>query len=325
MDTRKTKSYLKTLGKVIVTTFTGFINDNGLKLSAALAYYTVFSLAPLLILIISIASIVFEQDALNDTLYPQIKGYIGTDAAAQVQTMVKSLQFSGKTGFALISGIVVLLLGASSIFVEIQDSLNIIWRVKAKPKKGWLKLLQNRFLSFSLILGLGFLLMASLMVNLAINALSDKLAHFLPGITHLLLNGINLVVTLLVIAVLFGVIFKFLPDVRIKWRDVRSGAIFTAIFFIIGQALIGLYLSYSAQASAYGAAGSIVVILVWIYYTATILYIGAEFTQVYAEACGSVIEPAEFAVHIRQTEVEQKVEKLPPQNPHLRGHLKRVK
>lgn len=315
-------AYFKQLGKVIVATFTGFINDNGLKLSAALAYYTVFSLAPLLILVISIGSIVFREDALNNTLYPHIKGYIGADAAAQVQSMVKSLQLSGKTGFALISGIAVLLLGASSIFVEIQDSLNIIWRVKAKPKKGWLKLLQNRFLSFSLILGLGFLLMASLVVNLAINALSDKLAHFLPGVTHLVLNGINLVVTLIVIATLFSIIFKFLPDVKIKWRDVRSGAIFTAVFFIIGQLLIGLYLKYSAQGSAYGAAGSLIVILVWIYYTSGILYIGAEFTEVYAEARGSVIEPAEFAVHVQQTEVEHEVSTLPPQNPDLQNDLK---
>lgn len=317
------KAYFKELGKVIVAAFMGFINDNGLKLSAALAYYTVFSLAPLLILIISIASIVFKQDALNNTLYPQIKGYIGADAAAQVQSMVKGLQFSGKTGFALVSGIVVLLIGASSIFVEIQDSLNIIWRVKAKPKKSWLKLVQNRFLSFSLILSLGFLLMASLLVNFLINALSEKLAHFIPGVTHLFLNALNLVVTLIVIAVLFGIIFKFLPDVKIKWRDVRSGAVFTALFFVIGQVLIGLYLSFSAQGSTYGTAGSLIVILVWIYYTSTILYIGAEFTQVYAEARGSEIEPAEFAVHVQQTEVEHEVVKLPPQNPHLQGNLQR--
>jgi membrane protein len=317
------KAYFRELGKVIVATFSGFINDNGLKLSAALAYYTVFSLAPLLILVISIASIVFKQDALNNTLYPQIKGYIGAEAAAQVQNMVKSLQFSGKTGFALISGIVVLLLGASSIFVEIQDSLNMIWRVKAKPKRGWLKLLQNRFLSFSLILSLGFLLMTSLVINFAVNALSEKLAHFIPGVTHLFLEGVNVVVTLIVIATLFGIIFKFLPDVKIKWRDVRSGAIFTAIFFVIGQLLIGLYLTYSAQGSAYGAAGSLIVILVWIYYTSCILYIGAEFTQVYAEARGSVIEPAEFAVHVQQTEVEHEVSELPPQNPHLQNNLKR--
>jgi len=191
-----------------------------------------------------------------------------------------------------------------------------------QPKKGWLKLLQNRFLSFSLILSLGFLLMTSLVINFAVNALTEKLAHFIPGVTHLFLEGVNVVVTLIVIATLFGIIFKFLSDVKIKWGDVRSGAGFTAIFFVIGQLLIGLYLTYSAQGSAYGAAGSLIVILVWIYYTSCILYIGAEFTQVYAEARGSVIEPAEFAVHVQQTEVEHEVTELPPQNPHLRDNLK---
>ena len=315
-------TYLKALWKVIGATFTGFINDNGLKLSASLAYYTVFSIAPLLILVVSIAGIVFKDQAFNQTLYPQIKNYVGSEAAGQIQSTVKNLALSGKTGFALVSGIVILLIGASSIFIEIQDSLNIIWRVKAKPKKSWVKLLQNRFLSFSLIISLGFLLLASLMINLVINLISERLAHFIPGVTHILINIINLVVTLLIIAILFGIIFKFLPDVKIKWRTVRSGAWFTAILFVVGQFLIGLYLRYSAQGSGYGAAGSIIVILVWIYYTSSILYIGAEFTQVYAEANGMKIEPAEYAVHVQQTESEQEVAHLPPQNPELKGALK---
>ncbi|HVV55313.1 MAG TPA: YihY/virulence factor BrkB family protein, partial [Mucilaginibacter sp.] len=214
-------------------------------------------------------------------------------------------------------------LGASSMFIEIQDSLNIIWRVKAKPKKGWLQLLKNRFLSFSLIIALGFLLLVSLIVNLAINALSTRLEHFLPQVTVSLFNLVNMFVTLLVISVLFGIIFKFLPDVKIKWRDVRSGAIFTALLFMVGQYLIGLYLKGTAQGSAYGAAGSLIVILIWIYYTAAILYIGAEFTEVYAEAIGSSIEPAEYAVHIMQTEIEHEVTELPPQNPDIKDDLKK--
>jgi membrane protein len=316
------KGYLKALWKVIIATFGGFISDNGLKLSASLAYYTVFSIAPLLILVISIAGVVFKEDAFNQTLYPHIKGYVGDQAAAQIQSMVKNLALSGKTGFALVSGIVILLLGASSIFVEIQDSLNIIWRVRAKPKKSWLKLLQNRFLSFSLIISLGFLLLVSLLVNLAINLISDKLKHFLPGIADLLLNGFNLLLTLAIIATLFGIIFKFLPDVKIKWRTVKSGAVFTSILFVVGQFLIGLYLKYTAQGSGYGAAGSIIIILVWIYYTSVILYIGAEFTQVYAEANGLTIEPAEYAVHVQQTETERNVERLPAQHPELKSTLK---
>ena len=314
--------YIKILWRVVVATFMGFINDNGLKLSASLAYYTVFSLAPLIILVISISSLVLRHYSFNDTLYDQMSRFIGHDATVQLQEVVKNLQLSGKTGVALLIGIIVLMLGASSMFVEIQDSLNIIWRVKAKPKKGWLKWLQNRFLSFSLIIGLGFLLLVSLIINILIKALSTRLEHFLPYITVTIFDLVNLAVTLLVISALFGIIFKFLPDVNIKWKDVRSGAIFTALLFMLGQYLIGLYIQYTAQGSAYGAAGSVIVILVWIYYTSTILYIGAEFTQVYAEASGSRIEPAEYAVHVLQTEIEHEVANLPPQNPDLQGNLK---
>lgn len=319
------KAFIKEFWKVIIATFSGFINDNGLKLSASLAYYTVFSIAPLIILVISISSMVLRHYAVNDTLYLQIQEYVGSDAARQVQEIVKNLQLSGKTGIALISGIVILLLGASSMFVEIQDSLNMIWRVKAKPKKGWVKLLQNRFLSFSLIISLGFLLLVSLIVNLAVKALSTRLERFLPDLTVTLFDLINLAITLLVISVLFGIIFKFLPDVKIKWKDVRSGAVFTALLFMLGQYLIGLYIQYTAQGSAYGAAGSIIVILVWIYYTSAILFIGAEFTQVYAEAVGSSIEPAEYAVHVQQTEVEEVVDELPAQNPNLQGNLQSIR
>jgi membrane protein len=316
------KDYLKSLWKVLMATFSGFSDDNGLKLSASLAYYTIFSIAPLLILILSLAGIFLGPDSASNKLYSQIDQYVGPEAAKQIQDVIKNLQFSGKSGVALVSGIATLLLGASSIFLEIQDSLNTIWRVKAKPKKGWLKMLQNRFLSFSLIVSLGFLLLVSLLVNIIVNAISSKISHFLPSITERLIELVNLGISFMVIATLFAIIFKFLPDVKIKWRDVRSGAFFTAILFMLGQFIISLYLKYSAQGSAYGAAGSLIVLLVWIYYTAAILYIGAEFTQVYAEANCSHIEPAEYAVHIQQTETEREVDKLPPQNPEIKGQLK---
>ena len=316
-------AYFKQFYKILVATFMGFIDDNGLKLSASLAYYTVFSIAPLLILIISLAGLFLGPAAAANRLYPEMTHYVGAKAAMQIQEILKNLQFSGKSGLVVVVGIITLLIGASTIFVEIQDSLNIIWRVKAKPKKGWLKLIQNRFLSFSLIISIGFLLLASLVVDILINALKTKILHFLPAVTGLLLKGINLGITLVVISILFSIIFKFLPDVKIKWRDVRTGAIFTSIFFMGGQYLINVYIQYTAKSSAYGAAGSILVILVWIYYTAAILYIGAEFTQVYAEAIGSYIEPAEYAVSVQQTEVLREVTRLPAQNPELKGNLKK--
>ncbi len=311
------KAWFAMAWKILVATFMGFINDNGLKLSASLAYYTVFSIAPLLIIAISLAGLFFHDQAVTDAIYPHIVQYVGPAAATQIQDILKNLALSGKSASAATIGVVILMLGASSIFIEIQDSLNIIWRLKAKPKKGWLRLIQNRFLSFSLIIGVGFLLLASLIVNLVITALGDWLQQFLHVATAVFLKCANLCITFLIIAVLFSIIFKFLPDAKIKWRDVRSGAIFTAIFFMLGQYAINVYVQYAARASTYGAAGAILAILVWVYYTSAILYIGAEFTVVYAEATGSHIEPAEYAVHIEQREIEVVVKELPPQNPDL--------
>lgn len=311
------RKYLIQFWKILSATFMGFIDDNGLKHSASLAYYTIFSIAPLLILVISLAGFVFGADATANRLYPQIAHYVGSSAALQIQEILKKLALSGKSFGAVVIGIIALFIGASGVFVEIQDSLNIIWRVKAKPKRGWLKLIQNRFLSFSLIIGFGFLLLVSLVINLMLTALSNWIEEFLPAITTLLIKGINLGITFIVISVLFAVIFKFLPDVKIRWKNVRTGAFFTALLFMGGQYLINLYIQYAAKTSVYEAAGSILVILVWIYYTAAILYIGAEFTQVYAEATGTRIEPADYAVAILQTEVERVVTTLPVQNPDI--------
>ncbi len=306
--------YLKRTGKVLLASFNGFLDDRGLKLSAALAYYTVFALAPLLMLIISLISAFLGKDAIENNIYPQIKSYVGSSAAVQIQEMIKSISLSGKTTIAIVTSVVTLVIGATSIFMEIQDSLNLIWRVKAKPKKGWLKMLTNRLISFSMIISLGFLLIVSLIVNTLILTLSSRITRYFPEVTVQLFDLISLGVTFIVIAVLFGIIFKFLPDVKIAWRDVRTGAFFTSLLFMLGKYLIGLYIQTTGTGSTYGAAGSLIVILVWIYYTAAILYFGAEFTQVYAEAYGDKIEPADYAVHVEQKEVERDVAVLPPQH-----------
>ncbi len=308
-----TKEAFKNGFKLISGTLNGFLDDKGLKLSAALAYYTVFSLAPLLLLLISLVGLVLGQDAVhNNKIFDGINGMVGDQAAKQIQDMIKSAKLSGKTTSAAVIGGITLLVGATSIFAEIQDSINIIWKVKAKPKRGWLKLLQDRLLSSSLIVALGFLLIVSLVVNGVVIALGDVLTRFLPAITVIFVNILNVVISFIVITVLFGVIFKVLPDVKISWKDVRSGALFTAVLFMIGRFLIGLYISTTGTGSTYGAAGSLIVILVWVYYTAAILYFGAEFTQVYAEYKGVKIAPADYAVHVQQTEVERDVDVLPP-------------
>lgn len=313
-----TKKSLLSVWKVASATFNGFLDDKGLKLSASLAYYTVFSIAPLLILLISLASFFYGQDAIQGRVFSQVNAFVGNEAAAQIQSMIKSVSLSGKTGVAVVTGIITLILGASGVFLEIQESLNIIWRVKAKPKRGWVKMITNRLLSFSLIIGLGFLLIVSLIVNGVIIALSDRLTHYFPNATLLVLNVINLGLTFIVISALFGIIFKFLPDVNISWKGVRMGAFFTALLFMLGKYLIGIYITTTGTGSTYGAAGSLIVILVWIYYTSAILYFGAEFTQVYAEFTGCKIQPAEYAVAVIQKEVEKEVTTLPLQNPDLK-------
>ncbi|MVN22673.1 YihY/virulence factor BrkB family protein [Mucilaginibacter arboris] len=309
-----TKEAFKNGFTLLKGAFNGFLDDKALKLSASLAYYTVFSLAPLLLLMISLAGAFFGNDAINNKVFEEINGLVGNQAAKQIQDMIKSVSLSGKTTSAVIIGGITLLLGATSVFSEIQDSINMIWKVKAKPKRGWLKLVQDRLLSSSLIVALGFLLIVSLVINGMVLALSDILKRFLPDITVIFVNILNVAVSFIVISVLFGVIFKVLPDVKIRWKDVRSGALFTAVLFMIGRFAIGLYITTTGTGSTYGAAGSLIVILVWVYYTAAILYFGAEFTQVYAEFKGVKIEPADFAVHVQQTEIERDVAVLPPTN-----------
>jgi membrane protein len=297
--------------RILKDTFDGFLDDRALKLSASLSYYTVFSLAPLLLLMISLAGIFFGRDAIQGQIFGEINGIIGNEAAAQIQEIIKNMELSGKTTMAVIIGGITLIIGATSVFVDIQDSINIIWKVKAKPKRGWLKILKDRLLSSSLIVGLGFLLIVSLMVNGVLLALSEWLKGYFPDVTIIVFEFLNIVISFTVIMTLFGVIFKVLPDAKIAWKDVRAGAFFTACLFMIGRFLIGIYINYTSAGSAYGAAGSLIVILVWVYYTAAILYFGAEFTRVYAEYMGARIEPADYAVYVEQFEKERDVAVLP--------------
>lgn len=298
---------------VIKDAFNGFLDDRCLKLSAALAYYTVFSLAPLLVLIISVVSIFLGEEAIRGQVFSQINGLVGNEAARQIQGTIKSMSLSGKTSSALAIGIVTLVLGATSIFTEIQDSVNLIWRVKAKPKRGWLKLLQDRLLSSSLVVSLGFLLLVSLVINGLVLAMSGFLTRYIPLVGVYLISALNFAISTAVITTLFAVIFKVLPDAKIAWKDVRWGAFFTALLFMLGRYVIGIYIETTSTSSAYGAAGSLIVILTWIYYTSAILYFGAEFTLAYANHFGVKIEPADYAVYVEQTERERDVQHIPTQ------------
>jgi membrane protein len=196
-------------------------------------------------------------------------------------------------------------LGATAVFAEIQDSINTIWGLKPKPKKGWLKVIINRVLSFSMVVSLGFLLLVSLAVSAAVEGLSKRLQHIFPDVTVVIFYIINLVISFIVITVLFSVIFKVLPDARIKWKDVLPGAIASTLLFMIGKFAISFYISKSNVGSTYGAAGSFVILLLWIYYSSIILYFGAEFAKAYAVNYGSEIRPSDYAVSIKNVEVEK--------------------
>ncbi len=284
--------------------FSEFSSDNAMKLSASLSYYTIFSLAPMLIVIMSVAGIFFGKDAIQGEIYGQIKWLIGNEAAKQVQELIKNAELSNKSGIAAVIGTGTLLIGATGVFAEIQDSINFIWSLKVKPKNSWIKYLTNRFLSFSLIVSLGFLLMVSLLANAFLDIFSNRLKMYFADATVYLLNAINFIVVFAVISLLFAVIFKILPDGKIRWKDTLIGSSVTAVLFMMGKSLIGFYLGQSNISGAFGAAGSVVIILLWVYYSSTILYLGAEFTKVYTKMYGQPIEPSEQAVFIVKKEVE---------------------
>jgi len=299
------KIKLKNIWTILQQAFTGFSNDRVLKMSGSLAYSTIFSIAPLIILIIFLADIFYGHNAIEGTIYGQIRDFVGNDAAVQIQNMIRNASLSGKSQGAIILGTITLVVGATSVFAEIQDSINIIWGLKPKPKKGWVKMLLNRLWSFSVIGSFGFILLVSLVVNTVIEALMNKLQRLFPEATVVLVYIVNQLVILGITTLLFGVIFKVLPDARIKWRDVLAGAFATAILFMAGKFVMTFYINHSSVSTAYGAAGSLVVILLWVYYSSAILFFGAEFTKVYAAKHGSRIYPNHYAVWVKLVEVEE--------------------
>ena len=288
------------------TTFLEFNDDNAIKLSAALSYYTIFALPPLLIIIITICGFFFGEEAVTGELYGQINRLVGNDAAIQIQDAIKNVQLSDSNVFVTIFGVVMLLIGASGVFAEIQSSINFIWGLRAKPNKGLKKFIQNRIMSFSMIVSVGFLMLVSLMLNAVLDVLNARLKLYLADSTVYLFYVINLIIVLGSITLLFAIIFRTLPDGIIKWKDAFIGAGCTAVLFMIGKFAIGFYLGNSTIASVYGAAGSVIIILVWVYYSAIILYFGAEFTKVYAKTYGGKIAPNGYSVEIKKEIFEVK-------------------
>ncbi|MEN9569958.1 MAG: hypothetical protein RL172_1189 [Bacteroidota bacterium] len=292
--------------QILTKTAHTFIEYSVPRMSAALSYYTLFSIAPILLIIISISGIFFGREAVEGSLFGQIKNYVGADAAMQIQAIIKNAANSQHGKTASILSFAVLLFTATGVFTEIQDSINTIWQLKAKPRKGWVRFLVNRMLSLSMILGLGFILLVSLVLNAGLDILMRRLLILLPEASFWLTYGVNMLITFMVISFLFAVIFKFLPDAKIQWKDVRTGAFITAGLFMIAKLGIGFYLGKSNPASTYGAAGYLVLLLLWVYFSAMTLYFGACFTKVYAQHSGRQIFPDNYAVFVQHIEVQNK-------------------
>ncbi len=303
----------KTIVGLLKDTFAEWQEDKAARLAAALAYYTAFSLAPLLIIVIAIAAVVFGQDAAQGEIVGQIQGLVGKEGAEAIQTMIENSRKPAEGSIATIISLVILFFGASGVFNALQDALNTIWEVAPKPGRGVTAIVKDRFPSFAMVLGIGFLLLVSLVVSAALSALSNYLGHLLPSL-KIVWPVVNFLFSFGVITVLFAMIYRTLPDVKIAWGDVWIGAAITSLLFAIGKAFIGLYLGNSSVGSTYGAAGSFVVLLLWLNYSAQILFFGAEFTQVYANRYGSRIEPSENAVLLTE---EARIQQGIPRKRHI--------
>jgi membrane protein len=281
----------KTILDVLKQTVSDWAEDKAPRLGAALAYYTIFSIAPLVVIVIAIAGIWFGHEAAQEQIFQQLAGLVGEQGAKAISGLLQAANKPHEGMIASILAGVTLVFGATGVFVQLQDALNTIWEVKPKPGRGIRKFIRQRLLSLAMVFGIGFLLLVSLVVSAGLAAAGKFFESSMPGgeqVWHVL----NFVISFAVIAALFTLMFKYLPDVKIAWSDVWLGGALTALLFTIGKFALGFYLGRSSVSSAYGAAGSLVIVLLWVYYSAQILFLGAEFTQVYANRFGKKLEPA---------------------------------
>jgi membrane protein len=308
---------LSTIYNLFRETVNEFLEDRAPRLGAALAFYTVFSLAPLLIIVITVAGLVFDPETVRSQLMTQFQGLIGADGAELISTMVAATREEHQRGIMATGlGLVLLLFGALGVFGQLQDAFNTIWEVQPREDAGIMRLVQQRLLSLTMVLGLSFLLIVSLVVSAFLASLGSLIGQILPGF-DLLLTILNLAVSFGILTLLFGLMFKYVPDVEIPWNKVWIGAGMTALLFLIGQFLIGLYLGNTDVGSTFGAAGSLVVLLIWVYYSTQILFFGAEFTQVYTNKFGEGAQPSEDAEPV--TEEARAQQGIPHRNGHRNG------
>jgi membrane protein len=299
MMRKKVIGFFKFIKQVVVE----YIADNVLKYSASLAYYTTLSLAPMLVIIITVSGWLFGKEAMRGEIYGELNGLVGSEAALQIQSTIQNIHLNSNTPFASIISLVILLIGATSIFGEIQDSLNKIWGLRTTSRRIWWKLILDRLISFSIIISLGFVLLVSLALNAVVAALSKKLTEYMGGAGETVIIVMDNIISVIITTLMFATIFKVLPDAKIRWKDVFIGAFVTSVLFTIGKLGIGFYLGHSNLTDVFGAAGSVIVIMIWVYYSSATLYLGAVFTKVYATDFGGKIYPNDYAVWIKTEEV----------------------
>jgi len=288
----------KSLWQFLKDSVVKWIEDKPFQLAAALSYYTLFSLAPLLVILIAIAGFAFGKEAAQNQIVETIQGMVGRESAEAVQEMIQNTSNKPETGMiATLVGIIILMVGAAGVVGQLQISLNTIWGVELKRGQGIWGLIRQRFISFAMILGIGFLLLVSLVISAVLSSLTQVLGTFLGG-TALVAHGLDFLVSFTFVSALFAMIYKFLPDVQVDWQDVWIGAAITSFLFTIGKFLIGLYLGTSGVTSIFGAAASLITILLWVYYSSLIFFLGAEFTHVYARDYGSGVLPSDNAEKI---------------------------
>jgi membrane protein len=306
-DSRTSESFVGNALGLLKQTFQEWLQDKAPQLGAALAYYTVFSLAPLILVLLAIIGVLFRDDPAGawDKITQQMSYFLDPSAMQVVQNIAQKASQPGKSTIATVIGIALALFGASGVFGQLQDALNTIWGVKAKPTRGIWGFLRARFLSFAMVAGICFLLLVSLAIEALLKGFSRYVQSMLPGGIVIAVT-VYLVFDFAIVVLLFAMIFKFLPDVKIQWRDVWIGAFMTAILFGIGKWLLGFYLGSGAAGSAYGAASSLITLLLWVYYSSQILLFGAEFTQVYAARAGRELKPNEYAIRVATQEVERR-------------------
>lgn len=264
--------------------------------SAVIAYYAIFSMPGLLVIVISVGSLFFKRDVITGQLYTQISSIMGVETARQIQDMIITISQTNKSVLATIIGLITVLLGATGVFVELQKALNIIWEVKVKPRRAVFTVIRTRLFSFGLILSVGFLLLISLTITTVIAVMGDWVMNHWTNIVLIIFYVLNFIISFGVVMLLFALLFKILPDAKIKWKHLWWGSILTAFLFILGKTAIGFYLSKTNPGSAYGAAGSIVLILLWVSYSSMIFFYGAEFTRAYADYFTGKVSPTDVAV-----------------------------